>query len=108
MISYLTKHWPSMGVFGGAFFWFLAHEIGFFFSGHACKYSVVIKLIHIVSILGSLASGFISYKSWEDAKATGSQRHIFTALLGMASAALFSIVILYQGIAAFIYSGCEV
>jgi hypothetical protein len=95
----LRRELPWAGVFGGFLFWYLAHDIGFYFSGHGCNYSWVPRVIHVVCFLGAVFATFLSFRTWRENK--------MTPLLNVSAGALFSLVILWQGIATFVYAGCE-
>jgi hypothetical protein len=96
------KNWPLAGFFGGVTFWFAAHEIGFYFSDYNCRHSWILPFVHLIALLGSVGSGLISYKC-----AKSETKFNYNSGIGIAAAALFSLVITWQGIATLIYSGCE-
>lgn len=98
---------PWAGVFGGAFFWYLAHEIGFYFSDYHCKENLILPSIHVISLLGSIASGVISFRvGMHRMAASNENKYSLTTGINVAAATLFSIVIIWQLIATFVYSGC--
>jgi hypothetical protein len=102
------SRWSWAGVFGGAFFWYAAHDLSLYFSAENCKHGWIAPTIHIVALIGAIISGVLSYQAWP--KGDDGIRHrrlAFTTIVGVTAAGLFAIVILWQGIATLIYTGCE-
>jgi hypothetical protein len=102
----VARRWPWAGLFGGAFFWYAAHDLGLYFSAVNCRHQWIVAAVHIVAMLGAALSGLVSWEARPD-DGTGGRRLTFSAGIGLGAAALFMIVILWQGAAGFIYSGCE-
>lgn len=100
-------NWPWAGVFGGAFFWYGAHDLGLYFSAYNCTHPWFVPFVHFVAFIGSIICGLLSFQAWPDGVIDRTQRRGFSAGIGMASASLFTLVILWQGLATLIYSGCE-
>jgi hypothetical protein len=103
------NEWPWAGLAGGAAFWYAAHDIGFYYSGHDCKYQWAIRLVHVLTLLACIYCSFISVRVWGSASDENpdSGGVAFGAGISAAAGILFSIVILWQGIAAFVFSGCS-
>ncbi|MDD5460068.1 MAG: hypothetical protein PHG00_00275 [Methylococcales bacterium] len=101
--------WPWAGVFGGAAFWYAAHDLATYLSAFNCRHGWVAASIHLIALLGAMGCGILSYQTLPGSGSDGSERRrlTFSGGIGMAAAALFSLVILWQGIATLIYSGCE-
>jgi hypothetical protein len=99
---------PSAGIFVGAIMWYLAHDIAFYYSGHDCKFRWILPTVHFLALLITLWSGAISAHAWRKVPLDGHMtREQFVGGIGVAAAALFSLVIVWQGVATLIYKGCE-
>jgi uncharacterized membrane protein len=98
-------NWPWIGIFGGAALWYGAHDLGFYFSDYNCRHTWILPTIHVLFFLACLICAGLSFRIWR----RGDREAVRTwvAGIGVAAAFLFSLVILWQGIATFIYSGCE-
>jgi hypothetical protein len=100
---------PACGIFGGAIAWYLAHDIGFYYSHTNCDHRWILPTVHVLAFIVSVSCAWISFHSLPKDKSLGLEsRQGFFAIVGTAAGSLFSLVILFQGIAAFIYSGCEI
>ena len=100
--------WPWAGVFGGAAFWYAAHDLSTYLLNVNCRHIWVAPFIHIIALIGAIASGYLSYRAWPDGDSSNRDRFLsFSSMVGVAAAALFALVILWQGVAAIVFSGCE-
>ncbi|MFL5785855.1 MAG: hypothetical protein ACJ76H_14655 [Bacteriovoracaceae bacterium] len=98
---------PAAGLFGGALFWYLAHDIGFYFSGYECRYDWIPSTVHGVALVAVIFCGLISWRALPRTDKEMSTGRTFFAYVGVAAAVLFSLVILWQGVAAVVYSECS-
>ena len=106
---------PSAGLWAGPLAWLASLQ---------AKYSLVpwicyndVQLVHPATLLTALigiTGGYLSWRAWHTARTEppadplgGGRPHHFVAILGMLVAALFTLVVLLQGGAAFILGGCE-
>jgi hypothetical protein len=89
------------GFLAGPLAWYTAHELGFYFSDYNCRHAWILPTVHVLALLVSLGGTWFSYINWFRGRQT------FGALLGVAGGLLFSLVILWQGIAIFFTHGCD-
>jgi hypothetical protein len=95
------------GLFAGGFAWYAAHDLSLYLVRQNCTTSQLIApLIHLVALAIALGGGFISYREIRTIRA-GGHAYSFAALVGFAAAILLSIVIVWQGVATLVYTGCE-
>jgi hypothetical protein len=96
------------GILGGAFVWYLAHELGFFFSDFNCRHRWVIRVVHLLALAGSVYCGVLSYRAWKSSHHPPTdEKRAFLSLIGTLAALIFTTVVLWQTVATFLYSGCE-
>lgn len=108
MVEQLKRYNPIAGLFGGFFFWYFAHELGFFLSNYNCHHSWILPAIHFVCLIGGLFSGWISLQLLRECEFDISQGKAgLLPMISVAAASIFSVVILWQGIAALVFNGCE-
>jgi hypothetical protein len=95
------------GLFGGAICWYAAHEASFYTlrMNNCAAASSVVAAIHVLALLVTLAAGALSFRTarLEDWTRFPS----FAGTIGLGAAAIFAIVIIWQGAAGFVYSGCD-
>jgi hypothetical protein len=98
---------PWSGLLGGAFGWFLTHQIGSTQSFDDCRNSgaVLITIIGIVGLLLAAGGGWVASLVWRDRGPSHGARH-FIAATGGAASALFAIAIVLQTSAALIIPRC--
>lgn len=101
----MTAKWGWAGIAGGAAFWYAAHDLGFYFSPLDCQLPWILPLLHMLAFAGCLGSGWLSLRVWSASRGTAAEN--FVALVGVAAAAFFALVILQQGIGTLIFNGCE-
>jgi hypothetical protein len=92
----------AVGLLAGPIAWYTAHEIGFYYSDYNCHHPWILPMVHILALLVALFGTWYSFVNWFRTKQT-----TFGALIGIASGLLFSLVILWQGLALFFFSGCD-
>ena len=106
---------PSAGLYAGPIAWLVSLQVKYALVPWICAHQV--QLVHpvtLASALISIAGGFLSWRAWSRAspgppadRSGGGRPHRFVALMGVLAAALFTLVILLQGAAAFVLQGCE-
>jgi hypothetical protein len=101
------------GIFGGAISWYFAHEIGFYLAHLNCAHHWIVPAVHLVALAASTTCVWISYRArvtedrvTKDKVNLETQQGFFSSV-GVAAGALFTLVILWQGVASIFYSGCE-
>jgi hypothetical protein len=115
MASFVRTGLPSAGIFLGPTAWFLNTQVNYALVPWICAHQVhLVPWVALGALLVSLAGGLLSWQAFRRSSVTpqpdssGAGRpHRFTALVGMAAAALFMAVILVQGAAGFVFHGCE-
>ena len=100
--------WPWLGVFGGAAAWYAAHDLGTYLSAANCHHPWLTPVIHLVALAAAVACGWRAWKTWPDGAIEDNLRNLqaFSAGIGTAAAALFAVVILWQGMATLVFNGC--
>ncbi len=103
-----TWMWPWLGVFGGAAAWYAAHDLGTYLTTVNCHHPWLVPLIHLVALVVAVACGWRAWQAWPTGTADDNPRNLqaFSAGIGTAAAALFAIVILWQGMASLVFNGC--
>ena len=96
------------GLFAGGLAWYAAHDLSFYLVRHNCTTShIIAPLIHLVALAIALGGGFISYREIRTPPGAGKEAYTFGATIGFTAALLLSVVIVWQGIATLVYTGCE-
>lgn len=106
---------PSAGIFLGPAAWMIATQINYALVPWICAHQIkLVPVVALAAALLSLTGGFLSWRAYRmspvtpEPDSTGAGRpHRFTALVGIAIAALFTIVILLHGVAGLMLQGCE-
>jgi hypothetical protein len=101
----LAYAWAALAL--GAFAWFGSQQLGsdLSFSNCAANGALETGLISLVSLAVALAGGLMSHRVWKRRESDAEGRD-FAALVGMLTAALLAVAILYQTAAAFIVPAC--
>jgi hypothetical protein len=115
MAAWLTRGLPSAGIFAGPAAWMINTQFNYAAVPWVCAHQVpLIPVFALVMALLSLAGGFLSWRGYASAAptpvpdSTGAGRpHRFVALMGIAIAALFTVVIILHGVAGLVFHGCE-
>jgi hypothetical protein len=92
---------PWSGLIVGALAWYGAHELGFYLLRPNCQQPWIVPVIHLVALLLTAGAGAASLM------AEPRRPRSPMAWIGLGAAALFALVIAWQGVAGLIYSGCE-
>jgi len=95
-------YWPWAGLIGGPV-WYAAHDLAFYLSGVNCERGWIAPLIQVVALTGALGCSYLSYSSIDG---SAGHRRSFAGTVGTGAGLLFSVAILYQALAAFVYDGC--
>lgn len=115
LVSLTRTGLPSAGIFLGPAAWMLNLLVGYSLVPWVCAHQLrLVPVLAGVTFCLSLAGGLLSLQSYRKAPITpetdrsGAGRpHRFTALIGIAMALLFAMVILVQGAAGLMFHGCE-
>lgn len=115
MMAALRTGIPSAGIFLGPLAWLINTQLNYALVPWICAHQVrLVPIVAFAAALVSLAGGFLSWRAFRLSPitpapdSTGAGRpHRFTALAGMAIAALFTAVIVLQGLAGLMFHGCE-
>jgi hypothetical protein len=114
MASYAREGLPSAGIFVSPAAWLLNTEINYALAPWICAHQFrLVPIVALVTALTSVAGGYLSWRAFQrfnipqSDSSEGSRPHRFTALVGMYIASLFTLVILVQGSAGFVFHGCE-
>ncbi len=99
---------PWIGLVGGVISWYAAHEIGFFLAGNDCTLRWILKTVHVIAFLVAIICVRLSAQAVNRLKTDAEPPTKLTiAFVSLGAAVLFAIVILWQTLATFFYSGCE-
>ena len=115
MAGLISRGLPSAGVFAGPIAWLTDTQFNYAAVPWVCAHQVpLIPLFALAMAAISLVGGFLSWRGYASAAptpvpdSTGAGRpHRFVALMGIAIALLFTIVILLHGAAGLVFHGCE-
>lgn len=115
MAGWFSRGLPSAGIYVAPGAWLVDTQFNYAAVPWVCAHQV--PLIPIVAIVMAAISAFGGFLSWRAYMAsaptplpdsTGAGRpHRFVALMGIAVAALFTIIILIHGAAGLVFHGCE-
>jgi hypothetical protein len=101
---------PWAGLFSGPFAWGISTQLLYGMADEACVRSVrLAPWIALGLVVAALAGAFVSWRSY-DAPGSDEERsrvHRFLSVIGVAVGLLFGFVILLQGMAGTIFTGCE-
>lgn len=115
MLTSLRTGIPSAGIFLGPLAWLVDTQLNYALVPWICAHQVrLVPVVALAAALVSLAGGFLSWRAFRlspitpEPDSTGAGRpHRFTALMGMAIATLFTVVIILHGVAGLVFHGCE-
>lgn len=115
MPALLRRGMPSAGLYAGPVAWMVSTQANYSLVPWECAHQVrVVAILGFSLALVSLAGGFLSWRAWSmasrapaSAEGQGGQPRRFLALIGMAMALLFAIVIALHGTAGLVFHGCE-
>jgi hypothetical protein len=109
MMDYFSRSaiGPWLGLFCGAPLWYIAHELGLYFTYQNCHHPWIIPAIHLIALVGTLLAAALSWRSApQGGIETSDHAGLFSAIVGTGAGTLFGIVIAWQGLATFFYLGC--
>jgi hypothetical protein len=98
---------PWSGLLGGFLCWYAAHDLGFYFSDFNCRHQWIVPSIHLLALAASVYFTWISFAVLRSEKPDVQGKRGFVSLVSTGAGAVFSLVILYQGVATLIFKGCE-
>jgi hypothetical protein len=115
MTGGLSRGVPSAGIFAGPIAWLVDTQANYALVPWICAHQIqLVPVVALVMALVSLGGGFLSWRGYASAAPTplpdssgGGRPHRFLALIGVAMALLFAIVILIHAAAGLIFHGCE-
>lgn len=101
----LAYAWAALAL--GAFAWFGSQQLGsdLSFSNCAANGALETGLIGLAALAVTLVGFLLSHKVWKRREAEAEGRD-FAALIGILTAALLALAIVYQTLAAFIVPSC--
>ena len=106
---------PSAGLWAGPLAWLAGQQATYSLVPWMCaNHLQVAHVATLTTALIGIAGGYLSWVAWQNASSEppadrlgGGRPHRFVAAIGMLVAALFTLIVLTQGVAAFILDGCE-
>ena len=115
MSGVISRGLPSAGIYAGPVAWLIDTQVNYAAVPWVCAHQVpLIPIFALAMAAISLLGGFLSWRAYANATptplpdSTGAGRpHRFLALMGIAIALLFTIVILLHGAAGIVFHGCE-
>jgi len=115
MMPSLRTGIPSAGIFLGPAAWLLNTQLNYALVPWVCAHQVrIVPVIAFAAALVSLSGGFLSWRAFRLSPVTpepdstrAGRPHRFTALMGIAIAGLFTLVIVLHGVAGLMFHGCE-
>jgi hypothetical protein len=103
----LPYQWRWAGLVSGVVFWYAAHDLSFYFSAYNCGHPWLLPFIHLVALAGCLYGGLLSLRTLVKGQTDSESSTELIAGVSTASAVLFALVILWQGIATLVFHGCQ-
>jgi hypothetical protein len=102
----------AAGIFAGPAAWIVNTELNYALAARACARGFpAVPLVSAVMLAFALAGGSLSWRAWqrasEDPGANGGAPDHLLAATGVLTSVLFACVILIQGVAGFVFDGCE-
>jgi len=115
MMAILRTGIPSAGIFVGPIAWLLNEQLNYALVPWICAHQVqLVPIVAFAAAVVSVAGGLLSWRAYRlspitpEPDSTGAGRpHRFTALMGIAIAALFTAIIILHGVAGLMFHGCE-
>jgi len=98
---------PWSGLIGAGTGWALAHQVGSNFDAQHCEAfsPLVALLVGLVGLAIALGGGLLSWRHYKRGEAGGGARH-FVSLIGVLTAGLFSVALVWQTLSSFIIPRC--
>jgi hypothetical protein len=111
----MSRGLPSAGLYAGPAAWLINTQVNYAAVPWVCAHQFpLISLVSLIMAMVSLCGGLLSWRGYAISAPTpppdsmGAGRpHRFMALMGIAIALLFAIVILLQGAAGLVFHWCE-
>lgn len=115
MTGWISRGVPSAGIYAGPGAWLIDTQANYALVPWICAHQIQLVPVVAVVMAGlSLAGGFLSWRGYASAAPTplpdssgGGRPRRFLALIGVAMALLFTVVILAHGAAGLVFHGCE-
>ena len=115
MAGLISRGLPSAGIYAGPIAWLTDTQFNYAAVPWVCAHQVpLIPVFAFAMAAVSLVGGFLSWLAYASVAptptpdSTGAGRpHRFLALMGIAIALLFTVVILLHGVAGLVFHGCE-
>jgi len=104
---------PWAGLAAGPAAWAVSTQLNYALASWACARgaALVVAGLALLFVLAALGGGLLSWRAWRATPAApreeGGRPHHFLAAIGILTAVLFALVILMQGVAGLVFSGCE-
>lgn len=108
-----SSGWAAAGVFAGPLAWLLSLQASYSLVPWVCAHKLqMTHPITLVSLAISISGAYLSWRALSASNqatgsASGGEPYRFLAGVGTLISLLFTLVILFQGSAAFILNGCE-
>ncbi len=115
MASWISRGIPSAGIYAGPGAWLIDTQANYALVPWVCGHQMqIVPLVAAAMLALSLFGGFLSWRGYASAGGSsrsdspvGGRPHRFVALMGIACAILFGIVIVVHGAAGMVFHGCE-
>ena len=115
MGSWLGRGLPSAGLYAGPVAWFISTQGNYALTPWMCANKIpVVPMLAVLLVALSLFGGFLSWRAFAMARfapphdeTSAGRPHRFVAVIGIMMAVLFALVIMVQGIAGVVFTGCE-
>jgi hypothetical protein len=115
MAASVSRGIPSAGIFAGPAAWLIDTQANYALVPWVCASRVpAVPLVAAAMFVLALVGAFLSWRAYATVAGSaapdsphGGRPHRFTALIGIAMALLFAVVILVQGAAGIVFHGCE-
>jgi hypothetical protein len=98
---------PWAGLASGPAAWAISTQLNYALAPWACAHTNIIPLLGAILALLALLGGFISWRARDIQASYKPSTSMFLASLSAAIAVLFAAVIVTQGAAGLVFSGCE-
>jgi hypothetical protein len=115
MAVHFAKGLPSAGIFTGPVAWLVNTQVNYALAPWICAHQIrLVPVVALLMAIVSLSGGFLSWSAYRSSSitpgsdSTGAGRpHRFVAIIGIAMACLFTVVIIVHGVAGLVFHGCE-
>jgi hypothetical protein len=115
MMDWVSKGIPAAGLYAGPTAWLIDTQANYALVPWVCANQIqVVPVLAVAMAAVSLFGGYLSWRSYAGVPALpasdtakGGRPHRFVALIGLAMALLFAVIILLHGAAGMVFHGCE-